>query len=64
MSACFPLILMLYPNRPRMRVHRCLLASLLLLLLLVSCGGAGEWQEQAADFEVTLFEGGSFRLSD
>jgi len=56
---------MLYPNRPKMRVHRYFLTSLFaLMLLLASCIGAGEWQEQAADFEVTLFDGSSFRLSD
>ena len=35
--------------------------ALLLVLLLVSCGSKSE---QANDFQVTLFNGGSFRLSD
>jgi peroxiredoxin len=35
----------------------------LLVLLLVSCGRGGE-ANRASDFEVTLFDGSSFRLSD
>ena len=35
--------------------------AMLLMLLLVSCGAKSQ---QAADFQVTLFDGGSFRLSD
>ena len=37
---------------------------MLLALLLVSCIGAGQGLSRASDFEVTLFDGSSFRLSD
>ena len=36
----------------------------LLVLSLASCIGSGHALEQAPDFEVTLFDGSSFRLSD
>ena len=39
-------------------------ASLLLALLLVSCIGPGQGLSSASDFQVTLFDGSSFRLSD
>ena len=38
-----------------------MLLAPLLLLLLVSCGSKSD---QATDFQVTLFDGGSFRLSE
>ena len=41
-----------------------LAAILLLALLLVSCIGAGQGLSGASDFQVTLFDGSSFRLSD
>ncbi len=39
-------------------------AFLLLALLLVSCIGPGQELSSASDFQVTLFDGSSFRLSD
>ena len=39
-------------------------AFTLLALLLVSCIGAGQELSSASDFQVTLFDGSSFRLSD
>ena len=36
----------------------------LFVLSLASCNGIGKQLEQAPDFEVALFDGGSFRLSD
>lgn len=48
-----------------LRGHLTLLAAFsLLLLLLVACDGAGQAPSQAPDFEVTLFDGSSFRLSE
>ena len=41
-----------------------LAAFFLLALLLVSCIGAGQGLSKASDFQVTLFDGSSFRLSD
>ena len=41
-----------------------LVAFSLVILSLVSCIGVGKSPEQAPDFEVTLFDGSSFRLSD
>jgi len=38
-----------------------LILALMIVLLLVSCGAK---LEQAEDFQVTLFDGGGFRLSD
>ena len=41
--------------------HALMFLALLLMLLQVSCGSKSQ---QATDFQVTLFDGGSFRLSD
>ena len=61
----FPLVSQKHPPRPRRVVHLIFLAVLSLLVLsLASCIGTGKTLVQAPDFQVTLFDGSSFRLSD
>ena len=54
-----------HPPRLRRAIQLIFLTVFSLLVLsLASCIGPGKALEQAPDFEVTLFDGSSFRLSD
>jgi peroxiredoxin len=58
------MIFPIFPIRLRLRYKRVLVTLLLVLVsLLASCGRSGE-SSRATDFELTLFDGSSFKLSD